>query len=191
MAVGGAKRIFWGTGCSFTHPRPLLEDFEQFRDAGRPRRGLRPSGAHRRGQGRHPGTELRARPRTRHRKADGGSRTRTTSSAVSADGLKASMERAVEPLDSSRAVGGGEDERRRAVVEAVNGIADPCSIAMTEPIGIADLGLVKDVGISGGCRRDRSSADLAPLPLRRPLRGRDRGEGFSFGLGRVRARPPG
>ena len=68
------------------------------------------------------------------------------------------MERAVEPLDSSRAVGGGEDERRRAVVEAVNGIADPCSIAMTEPIGIADLGLVKDVGISGGC------VEIALLP---------------------------
>jgi predicted TIM-barrel fold metal-dependent hydrolase len=30
MSVGGAKRIFWGTGCSFTHPRPLLEAFEHF-----------------------------------------------------------------------------------------------------------------------------------------------------------------
>lgn len=30
MAVGGAKQIFWGTGCSFTHPRPLLEDFQRF-----------------------------------------------------------------------------------------------------------------------------------------------------------------
>lgn len=60
------------------------------------------------------------------------------------------MERAVEPLGSFRAGGCVEDERRRAVLEAVNGIADPCSIAMTEPIGIADLGLVEDVGISGG-----------------------------------------
>ena len=30
LLAGGAKRIFWGTGCSFTHPRPLLEAFEAF-----------------------------------------------------------------------------------------------------------------------------------------------------------------
>lgn len=30
MIAGGTKRVFWGTGCSFTHPRPLLEAFEQF-----------------------------------------------------------------------------------------------------------------------------------------------------------------
>jgi metal-sulfur cluster biosynthetic enzyme len=61
------------------------------------------------------------------------------------------MERAVDPLESPLARRGLEDDRRRAVVEAVNGIADPCSIAMAEPIGIADLGLVEDVDISGGC----------------------------------------
>lgn len=38
----------------------------------------------------------------------------------------------------------------RTVIAAVNGIADPCSIAMTEPIGIADLGLVEEVRIDGG-----------------------------------------
>jgi predicted TIM-barrel fold metal-dependent hydrolase len=31
MSVGGSKRIFWGTGCSFTHPRPLLEAFQAYR----------------------------------------------------------------------------------------------------------------------------------------------------------------
>jgi predicted TIM-barrel fold metal-dependent hydrolase len=30
MAAGGTQRIFWGTGCSFTHPRPLLEAFDAF-----------------------------------------------------------------------------------------------------------------------------------------------------------------
>jgi len=30
MAAGGTQRIFWGTGCSFTHPRPLLEAFARF-----------------------------------------------------------------------------------------------------------------------------------------------------------------
>jgi metal-sulfur cluster biosynthetic enzyme len=50
-----------------------------------------------------------------------------------------------------RALAGLESEDRvRAVVAAVNGIADPCSIAMTEPIGIADLGLVEDVRVDGG-----------------------------------------
>jgi metal-sulfur cluster biosynthetic enzyme len=42
------------------------------------------------------------------------------------------------------------EERRRAVVAAVNAIADPCSIAMAEPIGIADLGLVEEVRIDDG-----------------------------------------
>jgi predicted TIM-barrel fold metal-dependent hydrolase len=30
MAVGGTQRVFWGTGCSFTHAQPLLEAFERF-----------------------------------------------------------------------------------------------------------------------------------------------------------------
>jgi uncharacterized protein len=30
ILAGGVKRIFWGTGCSFTHPRPLLEEFARF-----------------------------------------------------------------------------------------------------------------------------------------------------------------
>jgi hypothetical protein len=30
MLWGGAKKTFWGTGCSFTHPRPVLEAFENF-----------------------------------------------------------------------------------------------------------------------------------------------------------------
>ena len=30
MLAGGTKRIFWGTGCSFTHPQPLLEAFKRF-----------------------------------------------------------------------------------------------------------------------------------------------------------------
>jgi predicted TIM-barrel fold metal-dependent hydrolase len=30
LTAGGGKRIFWGTGCSFTHPQPLLEAFERF-----------------------------------------------------------------------------------------------------------------------------------------------------------------
>jgi uncharacterized protein len=30
MLVGGADRILWSTGCSFTHPQPLLEAFATF-----------------------------------------------------------------------------------------------------------------------------------------------------------------
>lgn len=30
-AAGGTGKIFWGTGCSFTHAQPLLEAFEEFR----------------------------------------------------------------------------------------------------------------------------------------------------------------
>jgi metal-sulfur cluster biosynthetic enzyme len=41
------------------------------------------------------------------------------------------------------------DDRRQEVVAAVNGIADPCSLAMSEAIGIADLGLVEEVRIDG------------------------------------------
>jgi metal-sulfur cluster biosynthetic enzyme len=41
-------------------------------------------------------------------------------------------------------------ERRRAVVAAINGIVDPCSAALAEPIGLADLGLVEEVRIDGG-----------------------------------------
>lgn len=30
MLAGGAERILWGTGCSFTHPQPLLAEFACF-----------------------------------------------------------------------------------------------------------------------------------------------------------------
>jgi metal-sulfur cluster biosynthetic enzyme len=36
------------------------------------------------------------------------------------------------------------------VRDVLNGIVDPCSAAMAEPIGIADMGLVEDVRVDGG-----------------------------------------
>jgi hypothetical protein len=30
LASGGAKKVFWSTGCSVAHPKPLLEAFEKF-----------------------------------------------------------------------------------------------------------------------------------------------------------------
>jgi predicted TIM-barrel fold metal-dependent hydrolase len=31
LAAGGSKKIFWSTGCSVAHPKPLLDAFEAFR----------------------------------------------------------------------------------------------------------------------------------------------------------------
>lgn len=42
-------------------------------------------------------------------------------------------------------------QSRAAAVRAVlNSIVDPCSAAMAEPIGIADMGLVEDVRVEAG-----------------------------------------
>lgn len=48
--------------------------------------------------------------------------------------------------------GAGVDEQARAaeVREVLNAIVDPCSAAMAEPIGIADMGLVEDIRVDGG-----------------------------------------
>ena len=57
------------------------------------------------------------------------------------------MERALAPSESAS---GTHGDRCAAVREAINAIADPCSIALVEPIGLGDLGLVEDVRIAGG-----------------------------------------
>lgn len=36
------------------------------------------------------------------------------------------------------------------VAAALNGILDPCSVASTVPIGLADMGLVKEIAIDDG-----------------------------------------
>jgi metal-sulfur cluster biosynthetic enzyme len=48
--------------------------------------------------------------------------------------------------------------RREAVLAALNGIVDPCSAAMAEPIGLADLGLVERLEMQGG----RVDIELVP-----------------------------
>jgi metal-sulfur cluster biosynthetic enzyme len=40
--------------------------------------------------------------------------------------------------------------RDAEVREVLNGIFDPCSMAMAEPIGISDMGLVEEVRTDGG-----------------------------------------
>jgi metal-sulfur cluster biosynthetic enzyme len=51
---------------------------------------------------------------------------------------------------ASRGLVAGVADRRAAVWHAVNEITDPCSAAMAEPIGIADLGLVDQIRIEEG-----------------------------------------
>ena len=45
-----------------------------------------------------------------------------------------------------------------AVRNAINAIVDPCSVAMTEPIGLADLGIIERVEIED----DRVEVTLLP-----------------------------
>jgi metal-sulfur cluster biosynthetic enzyme len=40
------------------------------------------------------------------------------------------------------------DDRRLEVWNAINSVADPCSIALAEPIGIADLGLLEAIRVT-------------------------------------------
>jgi metal-sulfur cluster biosynthetic enzyme len=44
---------------------------------------------------------------------------------------------------------GGAHTGVSAVRAVLNGIFDPCSMAMAEPIGIADMGLVEDIRVEG------------------------------------------
>lgn len=48
--------------------------------------------------------------------------------------------------------------RREQVVTRLNAIADPCSCATGEPIGIVDMGIVRDIRVTG----DRVEIDILP-----------------------------
>ena len=48
--------------------------------------------------------------------------------------------------------------RAAQVREAINAIVDPCSAAMSEPAGIADMGLLEQVSIDG----DEVAVELLP-----------------------------
>jgi metal-sulfur cluster biosynthetic enzyme len=41
-------------------------------------------------------------------------------------------------------------QRAAAVRERINGVVDPCSSAMSVPIGLADMGIVDEIRIDGG-----------------------------------------
>jgi metal-sulfur cluster biosynthetic enzyme len=66
---------------------------------------------------------------------------------------------------------GIESELRRRVEEAVDSVVDPCSAAAGMPAGLAEMGLVQAVDVSGGdvsilLRVTHPSCFVAPLFLR-------------------------
>jgi len=48
---------------------------------------------------------------------------------------------------------GETDPRESEIRRAINAILDPCSVAMTEPVGINDLGIVERVDVDGSAVR--------------------------------------
>jgi metal-sulfur cluster biosynthetic enzyme len=52
--------------------------------------------------------------------------------------------------DLPEVAGSGPEDRRRAVVTELEAIVDPCSRTLGKPVGLAGMGLIERLDVSGG-----------------------------------------